>query len=348
MTGFLSASAGRLTGRRLAATLAIGLAVTALITVVAPLVGIVGERGTWHLELLGRSALADDRAILWIRLPRALASLLVGAALAGSGCALQALLRNPLAEPFTLGISSGASLAAVVAIRFGFDSIFGFAGIGGAALLGAAATLLAVWRLARVGTQLPPATLVLAGVTLSMFCSSASIVIQSTADFTEVNHMVQWMLGSMETVRLITVGYAAPVILGALAVLIAYARELNALAAGPEVAASLGVDVGRTQTVIFAMAAVLVGAAIAVVGPIGFVGLLVPHALRAVLGPDHRLLLPASMLGGASVLAVFDTLSRIVIPLHHLPTGAVTAVLGVPFFVAILVGQKQRAALWGR
>ncbi|HEY0194112.1 MAG TPA: iron chelate uptake ABC transporter family permease subunit, partial [Kofleriaceae bacterium] len=131
-------------------------------------------------------------------------------------------------------------------------------------------------------------------------------------------------------------------------VLTAYARELNALSAGPEVAASLGVAVGRTQTVIFAMAALLVGAAIAVVGPIGFIGLLVPHALRAVLGADHRLLLPASMFGGGALLVVFDTLARTAIPLHHLPTGAVTAVLGVPCFVAILVGQKQRAALWGR
>jgi iron complex transport system permease protein len=181
-----------------------------------------------------------------------------------------------------------------------------------------------------------------------MFCSSASVIVQATSDFTEVNHMLQWMLGSMETVRLVTVGYAALPIGGALVVLLAYARELNALAAGPEVAASLGVAVGRTQSVIFAMAALLVGAAIAVVGPIGFIGLIVPHALRAVLGPDHRVLLPASVLGGASVLVVFDTLARTVIPLHHLPTGAVTAVLGVPFFVAILIRQKQRASLWSR
>ena len=351
MSGFISGTAGRLTPRRLIGALALCFAITLVIALIAPLIGIVIDgRGSWHLDVLGPRALDADspeHAILWIRLPRALAALAVGAAMAGAGCALQALLRNPLAEPFTLGISSGASLAAVIAIRFGLDGVFGFAGIGGAALLGAALTLVAVWRLARVGTHLPPATLVLAGVTMSMFCSSASVVIQSTSNFTEINHMVQWMLGSMETVRLVTVGYAALPILGALGVLVAYGRELNALSAGPEVAASLGVAVGRTQTVIFAMAALLVGAAIAVVGPIGFIGLLVPHALRAVLGPDHRLLLPASMFGGGAVLTVFDTLARTAIPLHHLPTGAVTAVLGVPFFVAILVSQKQRAALWG-
>ncbi|HET9622801.1 MAG TPA: iron ABC transporter permease [Kofleriaceae bacterium] len=352
MSGFVTGAGGRLTWPRLIVMLAACAGLTALIAVVAPLVGIVNDAGGWHLGVLGAAALdpgAPDHTILWaVRVPRVLAALLVGGALAGAGCALQALLRNPLAEPFTLGISSGASLAAVLAIRLGAESVFGFAGVGGAALAGSAATLVAVWRLARVGRQLPPATLVLAGVTLSMFCSSASVVIQATSDFTEVNHMLQWMLGSMETVRLVTVGWAALPIAGALVVLVVHARELNALAAGPEVAASLGVAVGRTQSVIFAMSALLVGAAIAVVGPIGFIGLIVPHALRAVLGADHRVLLPASVLAGASVLAIFDTLARTVIPLHHLPTGAVTAVLGVPFFVVILVSQKRRAAMWGR
>ena len=351
MSGFLSGRAGRLTGRRLAATLAVCAAIAALSALVAPLVGIAVDRSGWHLGAMTPAALAADHpehAMLWVRIPRALASLLVGAALAGAGCALQALLRNPLAEPFTLGISSGAALAAVVAIRLGIDGAFGIAGVGGAAMIGAAGTLLVVWRLARIGKHLPPATLVLAGITLSMFCSSSTVLIQYTSDLTEVTHMMQWMLGSTETVRLAMVGYATPPIAIALVVLMAYARELNALAAGPDVAASLGVAVGRTQTVVFTTASLLVGAAIAVVGPIGFVGLIVPHALRAVLGADHRLLLPASMLGGAAVLTVFDTLSRTVVPLHHLPTGAVTAVLGVPLFVTILLSQKRRAALWGR
>jgi len=351
VTGFVTGSAGRLTLRKLVVVLAVSAGLTALIAALAPLLGVVGDRAGWHLDIMGAGAFdarSPEHAILWVRIPRVLAALIVGAALAGAGCALQALLRNPLAEPFTLGISSGASLAAVLAIRLGLESTFGVAGVGGAALLGAAGTLVIVWRLARVGDHLPPATLVLAGVTMSMFCSSASVLIQYTSDFTEVSHMLQWMLGGMETVRLVTVGYAALPIGLALIGLLAHARELNALAAGPEVAASLGVAVGRTQTVIFATASLLVGAAIAVVGPIGFIGLIVPHALRALLGPDHRLLLPASMFGGASVLALCDTLARTVVPLHHLPTGAVTAVLGVPFFVMILLGHKQRAALWGR
>jgi iron complex transport system permease protein len=348
---FVTGYAGRLTARRLVTALAACAGITAVVAVVCPLFGVTVDRG-WHLELLGSSAFTPgttDATIFWVtRVPRLVASLEVGAALAGAGCALQALLRNPLAEPFTLGISSGASLAAVLAIRFGIEAVFGMAGVGGASLVGAAATLVAVWQLARIGKHLPPATLVLAGVMMSMFCSSAAVLIQYTSDLAELTHMLQWMLGGMEAVRLATVGYAAIPLGAALIVLVGYARELNALAAGPEVAASLGVAVARTQTVIFVVSSLLVGVAIAVAGPIGFIGLIVPHALRAVLGPDHRLLVPASMFGGAAALALCDTLARTAIPLHHLPTGAVTAVLGVPCFFAILVGQTRRAQLWGR
>jgi len=349
MTGFVAGTAGRLTPRRFVAALATCLAVTAVIAGFAPLLGTVVDRG-WHLDLLGPRAFTPgtiEHQILWAaRIPRMLASLEVGAALAAAGCALQALLRNPLAEPFTLGISSGASLAAVLAIRLGVEASFGMTGVGGASLVGAAATLLAVWQLARIGKHLPPATLVLAGVMTSMFCASASVLIQYTSDLAELTHMMQWMLGGMESVRLATVTAAAIPIGAALVVLSGYGRELNALAAGPEVAASLGVAVSRTQTAIFALSSLLVGAAIAVAGPIGFIGLIVPHGLRAVLGPDHRLLVPASMFGGATLLALCDTLARTALPLHHLPTGAVTAVLGVPCFIAILVSQKRRARLW--
>jgi len=154
--------------------------------------------------------------------------------------------------------------------------------------------------------------------------------------------------GGLDSMRLPTVEYAAPPILGGLAVLLAYGRELNALAAGAEAAASVGVAVARTQTVIFVVSSLLVGSAIAVAGPIGFIGLVVPHALRAAIGPDHRLLLPASVLGGAIVLTLCDTLARTVVAPAQLPTGAVTAVLGVPFFVVILIGHKRHAAMWGR
>ena len=341
MSGFISAGAGRLTVKRFVVSLAICVGATALVAVFAPLFGMNTEHGGWHPELLGPRALvagSPDHAILWaVRVPRMLAALEVGAALAGAGCALQALLRNPLAEPFTLGISSGASLAAVLAIRLGIETAFGSAGVGGASLVGAAGTLFAVWQLARIGKHLPPATLVLAGVTMSMFCSSASVLIQQTSNFTDVIHMLQWMLGGMETIRLATVGYAALPIGVALVALISYSRELNALAAGPEVAASLGVAVGRTQTVIFVTASLLVGAAIAVAGPIGFIGLVVPHALRLVIGNDQRVLLPACALGGGTLLLLADTLARSVVAPQQLPVGVITALLGVPSFIALLL-----------
>jgi len=351
VSGFISGTSGRLTATRLAFAVLISMTVAVAFAMVVPHLGIAFDRDGRHLELLGLDAYTrgtEAHTIFWIRMPRVLAAMLVGGALAGAGCALQALLRNPLAEPFTLGISSGSSLAAVLAIRIGIEGKFGGAGVGASALLGAVATLLVVWRLARIGRQLPPATLVLAGVTMSMFCSAASVLIQYTSDFSEVSRMLRWMMGGLDSMQMSAVGYATiPIVLG-LVVLIGYARALNALAAGPEVAASLGVPVARTQAVVFMVASLLVGAAIAVAGPIGFVGLIVPHALRAVLGPDHRVLIPASVFGGAVLLMICDTLARTVTAPAQLPTGAVTAVLGGPFFVMILVGQKRRAAMWGR
>ena len=345
--GFVGRAGPRLTGRRLAAIIAVSVVACAIVAVVAPMIGLTPDRTGWHLDLIGPSALdpgSFDHAILMVRLPRVLAALLTGAALAAAGCALQALLRNPLAEPTTLGISSGASLGAVLAIRFGAERLLGEGGIGLGALIGAVATLFAIWRLARVGRQLPPVTLILAGVAISMFCSAATIIIQYTSDFSDIEHMLVWMMGELDAVRLGGVELAAIPIFGALIVLVSYAKEMNALSAGSESAASVGVAVGRTQVVLFGLSSLLVGSAIAVVGPIGFIGLIVPHALRSLVGADHRALLVTSIFGGAILLAICDTLARIVVPSNHLPTGAVTAVLGVPFFFAILLANKRAAA----
>lgn len=348
MSGFVSRRGKRVTARRLAVALALCATACAVIGLAAPLVGnTLGGK----LELLGPGALlpgSPDHWLVAVRLPRVLAALLVGGALGGAGCALQALLRNPLAEPFTLGISSGSSLAAVLAIRLGAEAAFGGWGVSAAALAGAVVTLIVVERLARVGSELPAATLVLAGVTISMLCSAISVIVQFTSDFAQGNFILDWMVGGFETSRLVETKYAAAPILAGLVWLCACARELDALAAGTEVAASLGVAVERTQVIVFAIASLLVGVSVALAGPIGFVGLVVPHALRAVLGPDHRLLLPASILGGAALLVACDTLARTAIASNHLPAGAVTAVLGGAFFLAILAGQKRRAALWGR
>lgn len=351
MSGFLTRRAAPRLTRRRAVSLVVGSGLACvLLAIVAPLVGVVQDPTGWRLELLGADALNPaslDHQILAIRLPRVVAALVAGAALAGAGCALQALLRNPLAEPFTLGISSGSSLAAVLAIRIGAEQIFGHTAIGLAALLGALATMFTIWRLAEVGRQLPPATLILAGVAISMFCSSISVLVQYTSDFTDVERMLRWMMGGLDAVRLQWAIAASVPVAASLLVLVWYGREMNALAGGSEAAASVGVAVARTEVVLFFVSSLLVGSAIAIVGPIGFIGLVVPHALRAIAGPDHRVLIPASMFSGAAALVLCDTIARTIIPLNHLPTGAVTAVLGVPFFFAILLAHKRRASLWG-
>lgn len=351
--GFLGASMRRLTRTRLLATLALCLLVALLIALLAPLVG-VDPHGTTALTLLDPAAIwagpADsglEARIFWLsRLPRVLAALLVGAGLAAAGCAFQALLRNPLAEPFTLGISSGSALAAVIAIRLGLDSALGSSGVGIAALAGAGATVLVVWKLSRVGDALPPATMLLAGITISMFCAAGSLLVQYTADFSEIARMLRWMMGGLDWIayeRLLRA--AVPVAVG-LMIMLMLARSLNALSAGPDAAASLGVDATRATTIGFVTASLLVGAGIALAGPIGFVGLIVPHALRALVGPDHRVLMPASMLLGGTLLVLCDTLARVVLAPDQLPVGVVTALLGGPFFLLILVREKRRGRIW--
>lgn len=351
MSEFLSRRRPRpLTGKRLALVLGALLALTLLASALALLLGVTHGPDGRSLELLPwESFSSQDTAhqILRLRLGRVLAGLLVGAALGAAGCALQALLRNPLAEPYTLGVSSGSALLAVVAIRLGLDHWLGDLGIAGAALAGAALALAAIWQLGRIGRELPPATLVLAGVAVSMFCSAASLLVQATADFTELSRMLRWMMGGLEGRPLHFLGGAAlPIGLG-LAILLAGARSLDALAAGEDAAASLGVPVGLTQRLVLAVSALLVGVSIALGGPIGFVGLVVPHGLRALLGPDHRLLLPASALAGGALVVSCDVVARLAIAPAQLPTGAITALIGGPFFLAILMAHKRSASLWG-
>jgi iron complex transport system permease protein len=343
----------RLTAARLAAILGACAAVTALVALIAPLFGTDrGADDSWHLTFMDPRAAFRSGTLdfdkLWIaRMPRVLAGLIVGAALAGAGCTFQATLRNPLAEPFTLGISSGASLAAVAAIHFGFAGALGGAAIGLAAVVGAAASVLFVWRLGRVGASLPPATLLLAGVTLAMFCSAGSMLLQYTSDFEQIGAILHWMMGSFDEVGYRDLERAGPAIGVGLVVLLALARDLNALAAGDEAAASVGVAAGRAQAIAFATGSLLVGASIAIAGPIGFVGLIVPHGLRAIVGPDHRALLPASMLIGGALLVVCDTIAQFAMLPQHLAVGIVTALIGGPFFLFILVRAKRGAALWG-
>jgi iron complex transport system permease protein len=292
----------------------------------------------------------DPRAILgdsdvaftfWTyKVPRILAGLLCGAALAAAGTGFQAVLQNPMAEPYTLGVSSGSALAAVLAIRLGLGDA-----VGVFAMAGAAATIALVWRLGQIGDGVPAATLLLAGITISMFCGAATMLVQYTADFSEVYEMVRWMMGELDVLAA-PVERAAPFIGLGLLVLLTQARAFNALAAGADAAASVGVEPRRAIAIGFVAGSLLVGVTIAVAGPIGFVGLMVPHALRSLAGPDHRVLLPCAMLAGGGFLVLADAVGRVIRAPSGIPVGVVTAILGGPFFLYLLVRERGRRRLW--
>jgi len=212
MSGFVSGRGSRLTTRRLTLTLGLCAIGCAMVCMIAPQLGVVMTRTGRSVQLLGFDAFetgSPDHLVFMVRLPRVLGAMLVGAALAAAGAVLQALFRNPLAEPFPLGISSGSPPPALLAVRLGVEDAFGGAGVGLSALAGAIGALVFVERLGRMGRQLPPATLVLAGVTISMFCSAASVLIQYTSDFSDVSHMLAWMIGGLDAVRMVDVEYAA-------------------------------------------------------------------------------------------------------------------------------------------
>jgi iron complex transport system permease protein len=337
-----------LRGARLAASIALFALAAALAAVLALLLDFdVGRGSRLRLSDLG-DLLDTDSTLFRYRLPRVLGGALVGAALSGAGCAFQAALRNPLAEPYALGVSSGASLAAFIAIQFNVDESFlGQSGVGLAALAGAAATVVLVWRLARVGKELPPATLLLAGITIALFCSAGSMLVQYVAGFGETQRMVRWLMGGLDGLLFPALGRSTPAVAVGLLLLLALARDLNALSAGGDAAASVGVAPARATAMTFATASLLVGAAIALAGPIGFVGLMVPHASRALVGPDHRALMPCAMLGGAALLILCDTIARVALAPSELPVGVVTALLGGPFFLYLLLREKTRGRLWG-
>ncbi len=288
----------------------------------------------------------DSYILVNLRLPRVLAAAVVGAGLATAGCTFQAVLRNPLAEPYTLGVSSGAALFAVLAIRFHLDAMVGPGAVGAASLIGATATIWLVWRLGQVAGQLPTATLLLAGITIAMFSSAASMAVQYTSDFSEVYRMLRWMMGGLESVSYRALIQTSIGVVVGLIVLFSLSSALNAISAGSDAAAAVGFDPKHTTTVAFVCSSLLVGATIALAGPIGFVGLFVPHALRPLVGPNHKVLLPLSALFGAVLLVLCDMLAREILAPDQLPVGIITALFGGPFFLFLLLKQKAHGRFW--
>jgi len=286
---------------------------------------------------------AAEQIILNVRMPRVLLGMLVGAALAIAGAAFQGVLRNPLADPFTLGVSSGASVGAAFLIYFGLH--FAFLGqwtIPVVAFLTGAVSLWIVMRLANENGKLRKETLILSGVVMQAFLGAiVSFMVAMSKQV--VNEIMFWLMGSLAMRGWEFSLVIGPYVLIGSCVLFAYARALNLFALGERQAAHLGVHVERTKLVVLCAATLLAAAAVSVAGVIGFVGLIVPHIVRLIVGPDYRLLLPLSAVGGAIFVLMADTVARTALAPVEIPLGVVTAFLGAPFFAYLLKRQKKAA-----
>lgn len=268
-----------------------------------------------------------------IRLPRIVLAALVGAALAVAGTALQALLRNPLADPYVLGISSGAALGDIAALWIG-GRVAAASPL--AAFVGALATMTWVYLLGRRRGRLASTSLLLAGVITASFLSAVILFVLTMLSTRDVRGAAFWLMGDLSVVTGVQLKLLAPAIVLGTVALYAFSKDLNVLLLGEEEAAHLGVSVTRVHTVVYILASLLTGLAVSVSGAIGYLGLLVPHVGRMLVGNDHRTLLPTAALGGALILVISDTLARTVISPSELPVGAVTAVAGAPVFIYLL------------
>ncbi len=285
----------------------------------------------------GAAATSDSSIILDLRLPRVISGMLVGAALSISGAVLQALLRNPLADPFVLGISSGAAVGAVLAILFGLGStLLGGYGIPGAAFGGALLTLFLVYFISRVEGRVPTQTMLLAGVIVSSFFSAIIMFLISLSGDERLRDITFWLMGNLEYLAAQALGKVFFCLLCGSLVLFSLAKDLNLLSLGEETASELGVEVERVKKIAFVFTSLITGAVVSTSGLIGFVGLVVPHLVRMIWGPDHRFLLPASALLGAMILILADTVARTAMAPLEIPVGVVTALGGAPFFVYLL------------
>ena len=293
---------------------------------------------------LGTDYDQTDRLIVeQVRFPRILTAALVGMALATAGVAMQGLFRNPMADPGIIGVSSGGALAAVIAIVTGLQGL-SILYLPGTAFVGAMAAAFLVYAIASIGGRYTMATLLLAGIAINAFLGACiSFIILNTQDIDALREVLFWLTGGLDArlwlhLKIIVL----PIVIG-MALIYAFARSLNIMLLGEENAQSLGVPVHRTRRVLLVLASLITGVAVSVSGVIGFVGLIVPHAARLLVGPDHRVLIPVSALGGAIFLIAADTLARMVIQPAELRVGIVTSLVGAPFFLFLLIRSRRSA-----
>lgn len=288
-----------------------------------------------------------DRAIydiVWqLRAPRGIMAMIVGAGLALAGVAMQTLVRNPLADPYLLGISSGASVGATAVITVGAFSGFGVWALSGGALVGALAATAIIYLVTMLQGGITPLRLILSGVVLSSaFSALASLLVFKAPDSRSAQSVMFWMLGSVSGAQWDRVLLPVLVLVPAAILLFAISPSLDALSAGPDTAAALGVRVGVLRTVLFAVQALLVGAMVAVAGGIGFVGLVVPHLCRLLVGSPHRRVIPVAVFAGALFLLWVDVLARIIAPPQEVPLGVVTGLIGAPVFLVLMGRSRYR------
>ncbi len=285
---------------------------------------------------------ASQEKIIWaIRLPRILTALITGGGLAIVGAVFQGLFRNPMADPFVLGISSGAALGATIAIVLGVSiPIIGFTGISIFAFGGALLTMVTIFMIARARGSLDSNTLLLSGVALNFFASSI-IYLFMFLRYDKMKQIIMWTFGSFSTSSWEKLYIIIPVIIIGMIILRLFARDLNGIMTGETQAKSFGVDVNRARNTIILASTFMIGVLVATSGIIGFVGLMIPHLLRIVIGADFKKLLPLSFLYGSLFLLLCDTLARVVVKPAELPIGAITAFFGAPFFIFLLIRKKR-------
>src|SRR5262245_512859 len=318
---------------------AIALSAGALLMalVLAPLVG------SAKLDL-GRALARQSpeyEVLMELRLSRVLLAMLAGGSLSLAGALFQALLREDLATPYTLGVSSGASLGAVAAICFGWRQVGQISAIWMGALCGAGLVLALVAGIAGGGRRMSSFTLLLTGVAINSMCLALIQFVHSFAGFAQSFSISRWLMGGIDPVEYGTLGWLAVIVAATCTVVFRLGREWNLLAVGEEWAAARGVSTRKLLLTGYIAGSVLTGPVTALTGPIGFVGLIVPHALRLRIGADHRLLMPCSFLAGAAFLTVCDTLARVMLAPADMPVGIVTAILGGPFFIWLLRSRQR-------
>ncbi len=281
-----------------------------------------------------------------LRLPRVLMALVIGASLAVTGGALQALFRNPLADPYILGVSGGGAMGASIAIALGWSArIAGIPLVFVVSFAGAMLAVTLVRMLARTGAVVLPGALLLSGVAVNLISAAGVLTIQYLTDPTSALRILRWLIGSLDVVGLEPVGRMLIVLAPAWLALLALSRQLNLMAIDEDTAATLGVNIRRCESIVHALCALIVGVTVSAGGAIGFVGLIVPHAVRLMFGEDLRIVLPGSLLLGGAFLILADALARTALPSSELPVGAITGLVGGPIFLWLLHRRQQYAAM---